>query len=88
MPRPACVKCGDDAPFEIVGLSVLCVPCMRESYRGDFRRAPDVDLRELLRKYIWHVGGCEGVSFLRDCDRDAGGQEFTDQEWAYLQEID
>ena len=43
-----------------------------------------MDAIELLRKYIEHVGNCEGICFLRDCDRTDG---FTDDEWAELQRV-
>ena len=46
-----------------------------------------MDYRELLQKYIRHVGFHEGISFLRDIDRDASVL-FTDEEWAELKRLD
>jgi hypothetical protein len=43
-----------------------------------------VNYRELLKKYIDHVGEEEGVTFLHS--RPAG--RFTDEEWAELQVLD
>lgn len=43
-----------------------------------------MDYRELLRKFINHVGDCEGVTFLRNVDRT---DWFTDEEWAELQKL-
>jgi hypothetical protein len=45
-----------------------------------------MDYRELLKKYIAHVAYYEGISFLRDMDRDAS--LFTDEEWAELKRLD
>ena len=42
--------------------------------------------RELLRKYIDHVGDCEGVTFISMQHRRPG--TFTEEEWAVLREID
>lgn len=48
---------------------------------------PITDYKALLVKYIRHVDGCEGVSFLRDgIDRDAGS--FNEEEWSELQRLD
>jgi hypothetical protein len=48
-----------------------------------------MDYRELLKKYINHVGDCEGTTFLGDHDRgDARDFEFTDEEWTELQKLD
>jgi hypothetical protein len=42
-----------------------------------------IDHRELLKKYIDHVGNCEGTDFLNIGYR-GGNPEFTDEEWAEL----
>jgi hypothetical protein len=44
-----------------------------------------MDYRKLLKKYIEHVGWCEGVSFLGEYDRT---EFFTDDEWKEMREID
>ena len=52
---------------------------------------PNVDYRALLKKYIQHVGGCEGVTFLSD-HRTPGGYSyqdgFTPEEWAALKALE
>lgn len=49
-----------------------------------------MNYKELLRKYIDHVGEREGVTFLRDFDRSKSpwAIKFTDDEWAALQQLD
>jgi len=44
-----------------------------------------VNYRELLKKYIGHVAGCEGVSFIGSRYMP---NEFTDEEWEELQRLD
>lgn len=44
-----------------------------------------VNYRELLKKYIGHVAGCEGVSFIGPRYMP---NEFTDEEWEELQRLD
>ena len=44
----------------------------------------DIFWYELLLKYISHVGGHEGIDYLRDGD-ELG--IFTDKEWTIMQEI-
>jgi len=44
-----------------------------------------MDYRTLLKKYIRHVGDCEGTSFLSGWYRDGA---FTDEEWAELTLLD
>ena len=43
-----------------------------------------MDYRELLKKYINHVGECEGITFLRYGEKP---DFITDEEWAELQKI-
>jgi len=47
--------------------------------------------RVLLRKYIDHVGECEGTTFITDRSRQRSHQfaqiEFTDEEWAELERL-
>jgi hypothetical protein len=45
-----------------------------------------VDYRELLQKYIDHVGECEGVTYIRLKHRKVG--QFTEPEWQALRELD
>jgi len=45
----------------------------------------NMDYRTLLKKYIRHVGDCEGTSFLSGWYRDGA---FTDKEWAELTLLD
>lgn len=49
-----------------------------------------MDYRQLLKKYIKHVGEAEGSTSLGDHDRSAWADmpEFTDEEWAKLQELE
>ena len=50
-----------------------------------------IDHRELLRKYIVHIGNEEGLSFLNDWHRGptlGGKNHFTDEEWAELKSIE
>lgn len=44
-----------------------------------------VNHRDLLKKYINHVGECEGITFLSEGRRTAG---LTDEEWEALQLLD
>jgi hypothetical protein len=45
-------------------------------------------MKALLKKYIQHVGMCEGVDFLEDdYERTRGEVEFTDEEWATLRAL-
>jgi hypothetical protein len=43
---------------------------------------PDIDYRELLIKYIWLVGRCEGVDFINS----AGEEDFSIEEMQALEE--
>ena len=43
-----------------------------------------IDYRELLRKYINHVGCCEGITFLSNIY----ASDFTTEEFAELQKLD
>lgn len=45
-----------------------------------------IDHRELLRKYMDHVAECEGVTFVEDGRKRS--EQFSEEEWAELQEID
>jgi hypothetical protein len=47
-----------------------------------------MDHRQLLRKYIDHVGHCEDNTFLSDWYRELSDGMFTDDEWAELTRID
>ena len=44
-----------------------------------------IDYRELLKKYIEHVGDCEGSVFLSEMWRR---KDFTDDEWSELLNLD
>jgi len=44
----------------------------------------EIDYKELLRKYITHVGYSEGVTFLKYRDE----RLFSEDEWSVLQELD
>lgn len=48
-----------------------------------------LDHRALLKKYLQHVGDCEGVFFLRTRPNKnwPGGERFNDAEWEELQAI-
>ena len=46
-----------------------------------------IDYRELLMKYIEHVGECEGVTFMSKCHEPRTGL-FTTEEWEELQRLD
>lgn len=49
-----------------------------------------MDHRQLLKKYIYHVGECEGTTFLSDLHRPLSKyrEAFTDEEWAELQKLE
>lgn len=47
-----------------------------------------VDYHKLLKKYIEHVGSCEGVTFLADYKRNDSGGIFTDEEWKELGKLE
>ena len=49
-----------------------------------------MDYKELLMKYIQHVSGCEGISFIDRLNEGWGGSEikFTEVEKAELEEIE
>ena len=63
----------------------------------DFLRRHVVDHKELLRKYINHVGLCEGSVFLNDYNREytkdycrevgSPDDAFTDAEWEELKKL-
>lgn len=46
-----------------------------------------VNYEELLKKFIKHVDGCEGVTFLGWRD-EFGGQKWTDEEWEVLKRLE
>lgn len=48
-----------------------------------------MDYKTLLSKYIEHVGGCEGETFIDASDYwpSVSDVEFTDEEWAELQAL-
>lgn len=46
-----------------------------------------MNFEELLRKYIDHVGQCEGVTFLSSRWAGDSTVEFSDEEWAELQRL-
>lgn len=48
-----------------------------------------IDYRELLRKYLEHVAGCEGIGFTYLLNETCSGSsvEFTDEEVAELQRM-
>lgn len=47
------------------------------------------ELEELFKKYIRHVGCCEGVNFTRDSDRHRHRdfEKFTDEQWDELRNL-
>jgi hypothetical protein len=47
-----------------------------------------MDYRKLLKKYIHHVGSCEGVTFLQDYNRGLSGDIFSNEEWDELSILD
>lgn len=49
-----------------------------------------MNYRQLLKKYINHVGIAEGVTFLEDFERSSrfDSPNFTDEEWAKLKELE
>lgn len=48
-----------------------------------------IDYKELLKKYIYYVGACEGTTYLLNPHREAYyDDEFTDEEWNELQKLD
>lgn len=49
-----------------------------------------LNYKQLLKKYINHVGEHEGVTFLSDYDRSSYPEMpiFTDEEWAELKRLD
>lgn len=48
-----------------------------------------LDHKELLKKYIDHVGNSEGTTHLNDWNRNAyGNVDFTDEEWEELKRLD
>lgn len=46
-----------------------------------------MDFRELLMKYIAHVGACEGVTFIFARGRDKN-KNITPEEWDELETMD
>jgi hypothetical protein len=60
--------------------------CSGSSGSGD--NLVSVDYRSLLRRYIHHVGACEGVTYLDRGHRAEDGSVFSDEEWAELQALD
>lgn len=61
-----------------------------ESHPHDWKHTDDfeLDYKELLKKYIDHVGDSEGTTFLMYRPREHCRITFTDQEWAELQSLD
>lgn len=47
-----------------------------------------VNYEALLRKYINHVGECEGTTFLSPWRDRLGGVEWTDEEWETLTRLE
>ncbi len=45
-----------------------------------------MDYRDLLKKYMKHVGECEGIDYVGEYDRHATNI-FSDEEWAELRNI-
>lgn len=43
-----------------------------------------IDFEALLKKYIQHVGECEGAVFLEDHNLIWSDVKFTEEEWAWL----
>ncbi|KPK74264.1 MAG: hypothetical protein AMJ84_00315 [Acidithiobacillales bacterium SM23_46] len=46
-----------------------------------------LQIRELLMRYIRHVGNCEGVDFISRPGDRRGSNEFTDDQWAKLEAL-
>jgi len=46
------------------------------------------NLYELLKKYVSHVGDCEGVNFIDDCNNGISSVHFTNDEITWLNHID
>lgn len=47
-----------------------------------------MDYKELLKKYIEYVGGCEGINFIDELDqRHISDVKFTDEEWKELNNL-
>ncbi len=44
-----------------------------------------MDYRDLLMRYICHVGECEGISFIFDSERTPW---FSDEQWEELKRLD
>lgn len=51
-----------------------------------------IDYEELLKKYMDHVGQCEGTTFIEGYRNGSGYGEsdivFTDEEWEELERLD
>lgn len=49
-----------------------------------------VDYEDLLKRYIKHVGECEGTTYLQDWHRDfmSARELFSNEAWGELQRID
>lgn len=56
-----------------------------------FKHAPNetrpIDYRALLKKYVEHVGDCEGVTFIDDCGSIDGVASFSEEEKTELRAI-
>lgn len=49
-----------------------------------------IDYREILKKYIEHVGWLEGITFISDSYRHSSSAfdiVFTDEEWGVLEDL-
>lgn len=46
-----------------------------------------IDMRDLLKRYMHHVGHCEGICFLSPGHRIHGDFKFTDSEWQLLLDL-
>lgn len=47
-----------------------------------------IDYRELLMKYIEHVGECEGITFIRGGRLQSSAVPFTDAEVEEMEKLD
>jgi hypothetical protein len=46
-------------------------------------------LRDLLERYISHVGSCEGVTYINSGHINTDDeQSFTEEEWVFLRKLD
>jgi hypothetical protein len=69
-----------------------------ENYKGNVLDINDADLNyfidreykseSLLKRYMMHVGSCEGITFVSELEQSCSGVEFTKEEINYLKNLD